>query len=169
MKLLHIRYIVPLICLLLTGCGLLKERTPQSDIQMEIAEKAVSHPLTPEQTESMMGDIASNWFYGQGVGETMLAVGTVVVFPPYAIYLAGNAILSLSGYQEVRISQALPESGEDIWNSVYDGVTSVPGQMTASVAGREYVSKNVAEDTLKSYFKENLDSSNKQQIVKSWR
>jgi hypothetical protein len=137
--------------ILLTGCGVLKERTSSQDPNIALAESAVQQPLSPEETEALVSDVANNWFYGQGLGETMLAVGTVVIFPPYGIYLAGNALLSLSGYEEIRVTEALPDSGEDVWNSVYDGVTSVPGHVTATISGDEFVSKKMADQTLQRY------------------
>lgn len=153
---------------LVCGCGIIREKKQPGVGDIEIAEQAVTNPMSPEETEAMMGDVASNWFYGQGLGETALAVGTVVLFPPYALYLAGNAVLSLSGYEEVRVSQALPDSGEDIWNSVYDGVTSVPGRVTSGVSGREYVTRNAAEDTLNKYLKRNAQDST-HGSVKAWQ
>jgi hypothetical protein len=136
---------------LLSGCGILKEKTSPQDPNIALAESAVQQPLSPEETEALVSDVANNWFYGQGLGETMLAVGTVVIFPPYGIYLAGNALLSLSGYEEIRVTEALPDSGEDVWNSVYDGVTSMPGHVTATISGDEFVSKKMADQTLQRY------------------
>jgi len=136
----------------LSGCGLIRERQgPAEDASVAIAKTSVEKPLSPEETEALLTDVAHNWFYGQGVGESLLAVGTAVVFPPYALYLAGNAVLSLSGYEEIRISEALPDSGQDLWNSLYDGVTSVPGGVTSEVTGTPYVTKQRASETLKRY------------------
>lgn len=160
----------------ISGCGVLREQQTPSDMNVEVAERAVQKPLSPEETEAMLGDVASNWFYGQGLGETMLTAGTVFLFPPYAIYVAGNAALSLSGYHELRVSEALPDTEEDIWNSVYDGVTSVPGRMTSVVAGEEYVSRRAAGQKLDRYLNREADegaaltqSDGMQETVKAWR
>lgn len=103
-------------------------------------------PLSEEESQKLLGTVGENWFYGQGVGETALAAGTVFLFPPYAFYLLGNAVLGLSGYEQMRLSDALPEEERKNWLSVYDGVTSAPGQVSAAVAGREFITKEHAKD-----------------------
>lgn len=78
------------------------------------------------------------WFYGRGVGRTIANVGTVVLFPPYALYLLGNAGLALAGYEPLYVTSALPEGARQYTLAVYDGITSVPGRVTAGLAGEEF-------------------------------
>ncbi len=68
----------------------------------------------------------------------MANVGTVVVFPPYALYLLGNAGLALAGYEPLYVTDALPGEARDAALTVYDGITSVPGRIAAGVAGEEF-------------------------------
>jgi hypothetical protein len=96
-------------------------------------------PPEPEEVNLQLEEATTNWFYGPGIGRTTLNVGTVVAFPPYAIYLLGNAGLSLAGYQQLHITNALPESPRNFVLSFYDGITSVPGRVNAIIANREYV------------------------------
>lgn len=93
-----------------------------------------SRPPDGEQLEQA----AESWFYGPGLGRTMLNVGTVVVFPPYALYLLGNAGLALAGYEPLEMTDALPEQPREYVVAAYDGVVSVPGRITAMVAGRDF-------------------------------
>ena len=98
-----------------------------------------------------MSDVAGNWFYGQGLGSSALTVGTIVVFPPYAVLALGNVILNLSGYESIGVSTVLPEEEKKSWNSFYDSVTSGPGRFTSAVAGREFVTNDMAKQKMASY------------------
>ena len=141
--------IVAVLSLGLGGCSLLKKKeTPDADL-----ESAALKPMPPEKSKEFLSDVSSDWFYGQGVGGTALAVGTVVLFPPYAIYLLGNGILSLSGYEPITVSGALPEEQGNAWNSVYSTVTSAPGRVNAAVAGREFVTEEQSAKTIERYLK----------------
>lgn len=132
-----------------SACSLLKEKKePQIDFQT-----AVEKPLPPEKTEELLEEVGSNWFYGQGLGETALTAGTIIVFPPYAIYVLGNGILSLSGYEEIRVTDALPDQEKEQWNSAYNTVTSGPGRLTAAIAGKEFRGKEVAKEKINNIIK----------------
>ena len=82
------------------------------------------------------------WLYGPGVGRTIANVGTVVLFPPYALYLLGNAGLALAGYEPLYVTSALPAPAREYTLSVYDGITSVPGRLSAGIAGEEFQGKS---------------------------
>ncbi|MFN8388733.1 MAG: hypothetical protein U0136_00415 [Bdellovibrionota bacterium] len=88
--------------------------------------------------DDQLSEFGNRWFYGGGVGRTIANVGTVVVFPPYALYLLGNAGLALAGYQPVHVTEALPDPARDTVNEIYDGVTSVPGRITSAIAGKPF-------------------------------
>jgi len=107
--------------------------TPAVAPATDTASKANGAPTFSEVSEK-----AGKWFYGPGVGRTMANVGTSVLFPPYAIYLIGNAALSLSGLPSLYLTDALPEESRAGVLTVYDGVTSVPGKVTSTIAGREF-------------------------------
>ncbi len=95
-------------------------------------------PPTPEELEVKLQESAEKWFYGRGLGRTMTNVAAIAVFPPYAIYLLGNAGLQLAGYDPIYITDALPGEGRETVLGVYDGITSVPGRVTSTIAGREF-------------------------------
>ena len=129
------------------GCALLEKRqAPEPDLQ-SIAQ----HPLSPEQTEDLLKDVGGNWLYGAGLGESAVSAGTIFLFPPYALYLLGNAMLSLNGYEEIRVTNALPGEGREAWDTVYQGVTALPGKVAAGVAGEEYRTPEVAKERLDKY------------------
>ena len=112
---------------------------PQKRISPDVVAAAVEgEPLSPEETKELLSETAGNWFYGQGLGDSTLKVGTAVVFPPYALVLLGNAGLTLAGYEAVGVSNFLPEGSREGWQEFYDTVTSVPGQTTARVANKEF-------------------------------
>ena len=83
-------------------------------------------------------EFGHRWFYGHGLGRTIANVGTTVAFPPYAIYILGNAGLSLAGYEQLWVTSALPEPVKRYTLLVYDGITSVPGRIAAAVSGEEF-------------------------------
>lgn len=132
----------------LCSCSVLQK---EEDPQIALTKQAVQKPLPPEKTGELVGKVGGNWLYGQGVGETALTVGTIFAFPPYAIYVLGNGALSLAGYRQLRVTDALPDDARDGWNSVYDGVTGAPGRVTAAVAGKEYREKDVIEEDYRKF------------------
>lgn len=89
-------------------------------------------------TDEQLNQYAMNWLYGQGMGKTLTNVGTVVIFPPYAFYVLGNAGLSVLGYEPLYITNILPETSRKPVLQVFNGVTSVPGRITAKVVGEEF-------------------------------
>ena len=95
-------------------------------------------PPSPQELGDGLQGASSRWFYGPGFGRTLTNVATAVIFPPYAIYLLGNAGLAIAGYQPLHVTDALPNPAKEHIVSAYDGVTSVPGRVTSFVAGREY-------------------------------
>jgi hypothetical protein len=129
----------------LSGCGLFRERPVEEPSPFDLVGKE----MPPEQAKAVLSEVGQNFAYGSGLGDTALAVGTVVVFPPYAIYLLGNAVLSLSGYEPVTVSSLLPEEQGKAWSSAYESVVSGPGKVVAAMAGHEYRSKEVADEKLR--------------------
>ena len=109
-------------------------------------------PLPPEEAQALLGEVGRNWWYGQGLGETAVEAGGIVLFPPYALYVLGNAALSVSGYEPIYITDALPEEDKVSYDKMYDTLTSVPGKVNADVAGERFVTKKVAKESLKKYF-----------------
>lgn len=145
-----------ILTLFISGCGLLREKEEPPAVDLK---RAVTKPLPPEKTEELLEEVGSNWFYGQGLGETALTAGTIFVFPPYALYVVGNGILTLSGYEEIRFSDALPEEDKRDWNAAYDSITSGPGRFTAAVAGKEFRTKAVAKEKLNSIIKQDEEKN----------
>ena len=127
--------------LALSGCTIKKKAEPDPMFQAAAGQK-----LSPEQSEEVLGQLGSNWLYGQGVGETAMNVGGVILFPPYAIYLIGNAALSLSGYEPLSVASALPEEEGESYREAYESIAAGPGRFAAAVAGREYRTKDVIKD-----------------------
>jgi hypothetical protein len=147
----------------LCGCGVLKKQDPANDDQelTRIALEATQKPMAPEQSRKVLEVAGENWLYGQGVGETILDVGTIVLFPPYALFLAGNAVASLSGYEPIRVSEALPDEQQKDWLNMYNGVTSAPGKAAASLAGEEFRTQAEARAQLKAVLRSAHTKENK--------
>lgn len=137
--------------LVISGCGVIREKPPEEG-DHEIIE-LVKKPISPEKSGELLKQTGGNWFYGQGIGETAVNVGTSVVFPPYAIYYLGNMALSVAGYEPLYVTNALPEDSRDAVNGVYSGVTSAPGRLTAAVAGEEFRTKPAARARIKEVLK----------------
>lgn len=109
---------------------------PSKPLSAEDWEKLQN--ATPEELQSELKQYGDRFLYGPGLGTSMTNIGAIAVFPPYAIYLLGNAGLSLAGFQQLYITSILPESPRKHVLDFYDGVTSVPGRLSALVAGKEY-------------------------------
>ncbi|MCB0323664.1 MAG: hypothetical protein KDD69_08825 [Bdellovibrionales bacterium] len=97
-----------------------------------------TRPPTPDEYQTALAQSGERWWYGKGVGRTMANVATVVAFPPYALYLLGNAGLTLAGYEPLHVTDALPEGPKRQVLGAYDGLTGIPGRLNALVAGREF-------------------------------
>ena len=119
-----------------------------------------TNPLPPEEAQELLGEMGNNWLYGHGVGETALTIGAIVAFPPYAIYVAGNSLLEIGGYDQLRFSDALPEEERDHWNHFYDSVTAGPGRVSAAVAGREFRTRERARAVVEPYVKRATEKAN---------
>ena len=104
----------------------------------DVQEISKAPPANTDEVQEQLAESTDNWFYGPGVGRTMLNVGSIIVFPPYALYLLGNAGLTFAGYDPVYVTDALPEEPREKVLSVYDNVTSVPGKINAGIADREF-------------------------------
>lgn len=135
---------------ILTGCGVIKERPKDKPSGVDVVGK----PMSSDQAKEVLSTVGGNFAYGSGLGDAALNVGTAVVFPPYALYLVGNAVLSLSGYEPVTISSLLPEEDGKKWSSTYDSLVSGPGKVVAAMAGHEYRSQEVADQRLSAVFKD---------------
>ncbi len=95
-------------------------------------------PPTPAEFKQQLGDYGHSWFYGPGIGKTMANVGTVIAFPPYALYLLGNAGLQLAGFEPLYVSEAIPGEAGRYVKGAYENVTSIPGRVTSFVAGEDF-------------------------------
>lgn len=144
----------------LVGCGVIKKKPEESTDEFSVVGK----PMPPEKAKAVLNEVGSNFAYGPGLGSTAVNIGTAVVFPPYIIYLVGNTALSLTGYEPVTISSMLPEDEGTAWSDGYDYVVSGPGKMVAAVAGREYRSREVADDRLKTLLKEDTPEDARAQM-----
>jgi len=97
-----------------------------------------------EQAKRELDTQLGKWFYGHGFGRSLLNVGTIVVFPPWALYLSGNAGIELAGYEPLRITSIFPDKPRDGILDLYDGITSVPGRLNATVANKTFVDSPTA-------------------------
>ncbi len=105
----------------------------------------INNPLSAEESREMMGDLSEGWLYGNGVGSTAITLGGVFLFPPYALYIAGNTLLSWSGYEPLHVTRLLPEQEREKWDYFYDNLSAAPGRLNAAVAGKEFVTKEAAQ------------------------
>jgi hypothetical protein len=127
------------------GCGVIKERPESEPSSLSVVGK----PMSNEQAKEALSEIGGNFAYGPGLGDAALQVGTAVVFPPYALYLLSNAVLSLSGYEPVTVASLLPEQQGKAWSRTYDSAVSGPGKVVAAMAGHEYRSREVGDEKMR--------------------
>lgn len=129
----------------LAGCSPLLEpsQKPAPDVTA-----FASNPLPPEKAKEALEEVGKGFVYGPGIGEAVVNGGTAILFPPYAVVLIGNAVLSLSGYEPVTVSRMLPKEAGKAWGSAYDEVVSGPGRVSAALAGEEFRNKELVDATL---------------------
>lgn len=124
----------------------------QKKVESPSIGQVISEPLPPEKTGELVTKVGQNWAYGQGIGETALTVGTIVIFPPYAIFALSNAIIDLAGYERIDPVKFLPPDAQDPINSVYDAVTEAPGRGVAKVAGVPFRDKETIRNDFNQFF-----------------
>jgi hypothetical protein len=139
------------------ACGVIKKKPASSTDGLVFQSK----DIPPEKANEILNEVGGNFAYGPGLGDAAVNIGTVVVFPPYAAYLIGNAVLSLSGYEPVTVSSLLPEKDGEQWSDTYDTVVSVPGRFVAAMAGHEYRTREVGDERMRTV----LSSGNKMPIT----
>lgn len=103
----------------------------------EVMEKA-SSPKADEEMNSALNDFFYRWFYGPGLGVSSLNIGTVVLFPPYALYLLGNGAAALAGYEPLSPISYIPGETGDYVRAGYDAITGSPGRLTSGIAGEPF-------------------------------
>lgn len=95
-------------------------------------------PMEPEELGSELEDGAKKWATSAGLGKTITNIGAIIVFPPYALYLFGNAGLELFGKSPLYVTDILPESPRSVVRGAYNEVTSVPGRVIAGATGETF-------------------------------
>lgn len=145
------RFLTVFILFFACGCSLFQKKDPQKIDETSLVGKQ----LSPQESEELLANVGQNYIYGPGLGETILNVGTAVAFPPYLIYLVGNAVLSISGYEPLSVARALPDETGKAWSETFDEAVSGPGRVVAAVAGEEYRNREVAREGLKKYIATN--------------
>lgn len=88
--------------------------------------------------QEILNEFGKSWLYGPGIGQTTLNVSSIILFPPTALLLVTNGILTYFGAEPLGVSTLLSGESEEEWNAAYDGVISVPGRISALLAGRDY-------------------------------
>jgi hypothetical protein len=123
----------------ISGCGIIQEAQPERYPE----RAAIGAELEPEQAKEVLQELGSNFAYGPGLGDAAVNLGAVVLFPPFGLYLVGNAVLSLSGYEPITVASLLPAEDGAAWSQTYDEAVSGPGRVVAALSGREYRSREV--------------------------
>lgn len=158
-KIINLIFLISLI--LFSSCSyILKPK--KENIKIEDVKIALNN-ATEKDYDEIVSTASNSWFYGQGLGETALNVGTIVAFPPYALFLLGNTALDFAGYEKIGVSTVLPEDAKKTWSKSYDEVLSVPGRITAAVSKEEYVDREEANRKLISIIN-NIKSRNSKYV-----
>lgn len=95
-------------------------------------------PPNSEEAQEILKKEGADWFYGKGLGATILNVGAIFVFPPYGLYLVFNAGMKMAGEEPIYISDALPDGAREGVQGAYDEVVGVPGKVTSRLANEQY-------------------------------
>lgn len=124
---------VLLIAMTAGGCAP-KKTVSATDPMLELAKE----PLSPDETKEVLAEAGSNWLYSSGIGSTVVDVGGIMIFPPYAAVIAGNSILGLAGYEGLRIRSVLPQDSQEDYDIILEQFTSGPGRLAAAIADEEF-------------------------------
>lgn len=133
-----------IVCAFLLGCSVdfksstAGEARPREPLTAEQHVSAKENPTDPNE-------VMEDWFFGQGLGEAVLNVAGVVLFPPYGLYVLGNGVAQAFGYEPLSIGDALPQDVGSAYKAGYDEVSEAPGRVTAALGGREFRSKEAIE------------------------
>jgi hypothetical protein len=141
----HRRILLIFLCFLVSACGVLKKKEALDQPLPPLPDDSIQ----PEKAKEALSEVGGNWFYGPGLGNAALNVGAIYLFPPYAAYVLGNAMIGLAGYEEVYISDALPEPDRKQFQEVYTNIADAPGRFTAALAGKEFRTKESARERLR--------------------
>lgn len=127
---------VSICALLMVGCGLIQKRDEagQDPFDIQVASD-------PAEAKAQLKESGRDVLYGQPLGEATVTVGSIAAFPPYGVYVLGNSLLWLGGYEKIEISDALPENERSAWDKVYTDIVSAPGRVAAAMAGVEFRSQ----------------------------
>lgn len=149
--------------LLLTGCSASNDPAARGRLSEEdilspmMTKKLMTGKAPPPKSEDVKAELntqLSKWWYGDGVGKTATNVGTIIVFPPWALYLLTNAGISLAGYEPYYITDAFPPKTRLGVLGMYDNITSVPGRINAEIAGKPFYSSPSVKPS-ETYLKKN--------------
>ena len=139
-----------------SACGVLTEKKPDPTLDFSQVQ------LTPHESGQLASEAASNFFYGQGLGEAILNIGGIILTPWYAIYVVGNGIISVAGYEPPYVTNLLPNETKAEYDSGYNFVTSGPGRATSLVAGTPYRD----EETIKNRYRKIIAKAKKHSPTK---
>lgn len=132
------------VCAFLLGCSVeLKSSAPPE--VAPAAPPAFEASVSAKEIQQNPNYVMENWFYGEGLGEAVLNIAGVVLFPPYGLYVLGNGIAQALGYEPFSVGNALPEDVGSAYKAGYDEVAGAPGRVTAALGGKEFRSKEVIE------------------------
>ncbi len=141
------------------ACSPKKEVKPTDPIMAELSRK----PFSIEESKVLFGELADNWFFGPGVGRAAWSIGSIVAFPPLAVYFLATGITEAIGYQPVYWSDLLPDEGRKPLLGFYGLVTDAPGSLFAAMAEKEFRASEVVRTRMKLFVEERqqqeLDSS----------
>lgn len=122
----------------IAGCAPSKREVP-------LIDPKPPRTLSSAESKQLLNEVGKNWIFGQGVGETVATVGTIAVFPPFALVVIGNTALGLAGYDTVKMRDFLPEEAADVYEGGYDLLTSAPGRTFAAVGEEEFRDREVSK------------------------
>lgn len=104
--------------------------------------------IAPKDAKAMMGDVGRVWWYGDGVGRTAAAAGSVVLFPPMIAIYAGSSLMSLAGYDLPSVTEVIPGEQGKVVEDSFQALVSAPGRLNSQLAGEQYVSPERASALL---------------------
>ena len=108
------------------------------DVLVQKLKRISEQPLSGEETAEVMKEVTGNFLLGPGLGETAIDIAGIAAFPPYAIALLGNSLLSLAGYEQISIKKVMDNETREGYGETADVIYSAPAKLLSFITGNDY-------------------------------
>lgn len=136
--------LAPLILsILLTSCAATASHPNYATDNVTKSKKS----MTPEHAKFVLTETGKNFAFGNGLGEAAVFIGSIFVFPVYAIYRGTVSVANAFGAGIPPAYSLLPEPGQEVAKTSWDTITGAPGWVVAKTVGEEFRDKDIVAES----------------------